>query len=245
MKKEEVGAFLQKLREQNNITIEELERRTCISSREIKKWESGKKLPSMSDLELLSFNYDISVNEILSCKRDKQKDDDMVFAYSQDERKYKKIKLIVIIAIILSLVGIICFLSFSKNNKDKINIYKIYGESESFYYSNAMFISSNIKNIYVYGNITIKDNNIKEEDITDVRLKSNDRLIVASNTLPNEISIENYGYDELFPKDVVSNLDNWVLEITYSINDEKKTETINLKNEYVMNKVKVQPISDN
>ena len=55
--------------------------------------------------------------------------------------------------------------------------------------------------------------------------------------------MENYGYNELFPKDVVNNLDNWYLEISYKIDDELKTEILKLENRYLMDKVKVQPIS--
>ena len=40
-------------------------------------------------------------------------------------------------------------------NQDKVDIYKISGESENFYYGNAMFISSKIKNIYVLKKVKI------------------------------------------------------------------------------------------
>ena len=150
--------------------------------------------------------------------------------------------LIVGIVFIVILVAVI-FILINKINQNKVNIYTIDGESENFYYVNAMFVSSNIKNIYVYGDIESKNSKISTKDITNVALKSRDRLIIASISLPKQISIENYGYDELFPREVVDNLDNWYLEITYKIDKETTTEIIKLNNRYVMDKVKVQPIA--
>ena len=154
----------------------------------------------------------------------------------------KKLLIIVSVVIILTLIGIVLFL-LNKNSESNVKIYSISGESENFYYSTAMFVSSNIKNIYVYGDIISKNQKINETDITNYTFKSGDRLIISSSSLPKQISIENYGYDELFPKEVVDNLDNWILEITYKSNKETITETIKLKNQYVMDKVKVQPIA--
>lgn len=151
----------------------------------------------------------------------------------------------IVIGIILILLIIISLAIFfiNKINSNKVNIYTISGESTNFYYSNAMFISSKIKNIYVYGNIIEKTNKVSVDDIIKVTLKSDDRLIISSNSLPKQISIENYGYDELFPESVVNNLDNWYIEVVYKIDNQENTEIIKLNNKYVMNKVKVSPIA--
>ncbi len=151
----------------------------------------------------------------------------------------------IVIGIILILLIIISLAIFfiNKINSNKVNIYTISGESTNFYYSDAMFISSKIKNIYVYGNIIEKTNKVSVDDIIKVTLKSDDRLIISSSSLPKQISIENYGYDELFPESVVNNLDNWYIEVVYKIDNQENTEIIKLNNKYVMNKVKVSPIA--
>lgn len=151
----------------------------------------------------------------------------------------------IVIGLILILLIIISLAIFfiNKINSNKVNIYTISGESTNFYYSNAMFISSKIKNIYVYGNIIEKTNKVSVDDIIKVTLKSDDRLIISSSSLPKQISIENYGYDELFPESVVNNLDNWYIEVVYKIDNQENTEIIKLNNKYVMNKVKVSPIA--
>ncbi len=155
--------------------------------------------------------------------------------------KNKNIVIISLIVIIVTLIATCIVLAL--NNNEKVDIYTISGESENFYYNDAMFVSSEVKNIYVYGNIIIKNPEIKEEDITNYELNSGKRLIVASSSPLKGFSVENFGYDELFPKEVVEDLDNWYLEITYKVDDETKTEKIELENRYIMDKVKTQPIA--
>lgn len=152
-----------------------------------------------------------------------------------------KNKNILILIIIIVMLLVSCFFTFTNKN-EKVDIYTISGESENFYYTDAMFITSNIKNIYVYGNISVKGSQIKEEDITYYELNSGERLIIAGSSLPKSITIENAGYNELFPKEVIEDLDNWYLEITYKVDDELKNEKIELKNKYIMEKVEVKPI---
>lgn len=145
--------------------------------------------------------------------------------------KMKKSNIIVLSFIVLILF-IILVLSFIILNNNKTKVYAISGESKNFYYSNALFISSNNKNIDVYGDLTSKDKNIK---ITSVALMSENRLIVKSDSLPQGISIENVGYDELFPKKVVNNLDNWYLEIIFNNDEGENTEKLNLINNLLIN----------
>ena len=158
--------------------------------------------------------------------------------------KINKYRILFIISIVLLITSIIVICILLKgNDESKVKIYAISGESDNFYYSNAMFVSSDIKNIYVYGDVVPKNHKIDVKDITNYTFKSGDRLIISSSSLPKQISVENYGYDELFPKEVVDNLDNWILEITYKNNKETTTEIIKLNNQYIMDKVKVQPIA--
>lgn len=155
----------------------------------------------------------------------------------------RKIRGVVIGIILILLIVISLTMFFINKVNNKVDIYTISGESTNFYYSDAMFISSKIKNIYVYGNIIEKTNEVSVDDIIKITFKSDDKLIISSSSLPKQISIENYGYDELFPKSVVNNLDNWYIEVVYKIDNQENTEIIKLNNNYVMNKVKVNPIA--
>lgn len=159
-----------------------------------------------------------------------------------EEPKRNERVLIVGILLFVLIVGFLLIVLYSSKNKNQVKIYSISGESENFYYSNALFISSNIKNIFVYGEL---ENKTRDINITNVALMSGERLIIRSDSLPKGMSIENYGYDELFSKEVVKNLDNWYLEITYSNSKETKTEKLELNNNYLMKKQEVQPIAMN
>lgn len=159
-----------------------------------------------------------------------------------EEPKRNKKVLIVGILLFVLIVGFLLIVLYSTKNKNQVKIYSISGESENFYYNNALFISSNIKNIFVYGEL---ENKTRDINITNVALMSGERLIIRSDSLPKGMSIENYGYDELFSKEVVKNLDNWYLEITYSNSKETKTEKLELNNNYLMKKQEVQPIAMN
>lgn len=159
-----------------------------------------------------------------------------------EEPKRNERVLIVGILLFVLIVGFLLIVLYSTKNKNQVKIYSISGESENFYYNNALFISSNIKNIFVYGEL---ENKTRDISITNVALMSGERLIISSDSLPKGINIENYGYDELFPEEVVKNLDNWYLEITYSNSKETKTEKLELNNNYLMKKQEVQPIAMN
>lgn len=159
-----------------------------------------------------------------------------------EEPKRNERVLIVGILLFVLIVWFLLIVLYSTKNKNQVKIYSISGESENFYYNNALFISSNIKNIFVYGEL---ENKTRDINITNVALMSGERLIIRSDSLPKGMSIENYGYDELFPKEVVKNLDNWYLEITYSNSKETKTEKLELNNNYLMKKQEVQPIAMN
>lgn len=159
-----------------------------------------------------------------------------------EEPKRNERVLIVGILLFVLIVGFLLIVLYSTKNRNQVKIYSISGESENFYYNNALFISSNIKNIFVYGEL---ENKTRDINITNVALMSGERLIIRSDSLPKGMSIENYGYDELFPEEVVKNLDNWYLEITYSNSKETKTEKLELNNNYLMKKQEVQPIAMN
>lgn len=144
--------------------------------------------------------------------------------------KMKKSNIIVLSFVILILF-IVLALSFIILNNNKIKVYAISGESKNFNYSNALFVSSSNKYIYAYGDLTLKNKNI---EITSVALMSGNRLIVKSDSLPQGISVENVGYNELFPKKVVNNLKNWYLEITFNNDEGENTEKLNLTNQLLI-----------
>ena len=66
MDKYVTGAVIRKLRENKNMTQEELAEKVFVSSKAVSKWETGQGLPDISLIEPLAKALDISVIELLS-----------------------------------------------------------------------------------------------------------------------------------------------------------------------------------
>ena len=69
MDTQKIGRFLKELRKQNNMTQEQLGEKLGVTNKTISRWETGNYLPPIECLKLLSDIYQISINEILICKR--------------------------------------------------------------------------------------------------------------------------------------------------------------------------------
>ena len=63
---QKIGEFLKELRKQNNMTQEQLGERVGVTNKTISRWETGKYMPPIECLKLLSDIYQISINEILT-----------------------------------------------------------------------------------------------------------------------------------------------------------------------------------
>lgn len=59
---------IQKLRQENKMTQEELGMKIFVSRTAISKWETGKGYPSIASLQSISELFNISINELLSCE---------------------------------------------------------------------------------------------------------------------------------------------------------------------------------
>ena len=63
---QKIGGFLKELRKQNNMTQEQLGERIGVTNKTVSRWETGKYMPPIEHLKLLSDLYQISINEILT-----------------------------------------------------------------------------------------------------------------------------------------------------------------------------------
>lgn len=64
-----MGAFLQALRKENNLTQEQLGEKLHISSKTISRWETGTYMPPVEMLLALSELYGVSMNELVAGER--------------------------------------------------------------------------------------------------------------------------------------------------------------------------------
>lgn len=177
------------------------------------------------------------MNNLTYGKRDEKRDKEITKILAENNKRYKTIKYFTIFAII----GVICALMIpiiSLNSKSDFG-YNLSGESDNFIYYDAAFIKASNKYYLHHGKLEAKNEKVK---ITNVRLMCQDRLIIGASRVLEGSSIENKGYNELFPKEVVDNIDNWYYEITYTINGKANTETLNIENNEWDRNQKVNPI---
>lgn len=69
MNQKKIGAFLKQLRNEKNLTQEQLAEQFNVSSRTISRWETGSNMPDISIILELSDFYGINVRELLEGER--------------------------------------------------------------------------------------------------------------------------------------------------------------------------------
>lgn len=66
MDKVKIGKFIASLRRQAELTQEELGEKIGVTNKTISRWENGNYMPDIEMLQLLSKEFDVSINELLS-----------------------------------------------------------------------------------------------------------------------------------------------------------------------------------
>lgn len=97
-----IGQRIYKIRQQKNITQEQLAKDLAISRQAVSKWESGKAIPDIENLMYISSLYDVSLDELI-------KGDDKVGQKIIADASAKKWHKLSILFFATLLVYIICF----------------------------------------------------------------------------------------------------------------------------------------
>lgn len=85
---QKIGGFLKELRKQNNMTQEQLGERVGVTNKTVSRWETGKYMPPIECLKLLSEIYQISINEILTGEKLNEEDYNAII---KNQRYYRNI----------------------------------------------------------------------------------------------------------------------------------------------------------
>ena len=64
-----IGKFIAKLRNENNLTQEALGEKLGVTNKTISRWENGHYLPDIEMLQLLSKEFNVSINELITGER--------------------------------------------------------------------------------------------------------------------------------------------------------------------------------
>lgn len=234
MKSQQIGKFIEELRLEKDITQEQLAQLININLETLKKIEKGQSKVTTEIIWDLHKVFDVSVDEILNAQRSKKKKskhDALVSLLSKEKQKYDRFKRIATTILVFLIIITISVGYLSYKNRDRGYILK--GESENFIHDNSIFLYSNGTYYFMFGNFEFKNSSISEDDIVYVELKCGERLIIGSSNFLSGSTKENKGYDELFPKEVANDVDNWYYEITYIVDGEKITEILDIESESI------------
>ena len=69
MNQQKIGAFLKMLRNEKNLTQEQLAEKFYVSNRTVSRWETGSNMPDLSILIELADFYNVDIKEILNGER--------------------------------------------------------------------------------------------------------------------------------------------------------------------------------
>ncbi len=100
MEQKKIGSFLKMLRNEKNLTQEQLAERFCVSARTVSRWETGSNMPDLSILIEMSDFYAVDVREILKGERKSETMDEekerllMVAEYAEKEKQLLRKKMI-------------------------------------------------------------------------------------------------------------------------------------------------------
>ena len=83
MDQKKIGCFLKKLRNERNITQEQLAEVLNVSGRTVSRWETGNNMPDISILVDIAELYDVSIPEIINGERKSE-------IMNKDEREMAK-----------------------------------------------------------------------------------------------------------------------------------------------------------
>lgn len=237
MNQEKIGKYIQERRKEKKLTQKELADKLRISEKTISKWECGNGLPEVSLMQPLCDELDITVTELLNGKDKKEQN---VIKYIQQQNKKSKRKTFIIGSILILLITALLFTGiYFLNSYNKIIFYKLHGQSENFAYFDGLITKSNINNIYSFGKLVLENIEINEEDIYYIEVKCAGTTVFGSGVQHyyndnGMLIIEENGYNEILSPYKLENLDKWSIDIYYNLEGKIKVETIKIEYEEVM-----------
>ena len=133
----ELGKFLATLRNQKNLTQDELAEKLFIDKRKISRWECGTSIPEFDMLIKLSEILDVSLYELSIAKRIENKSISRKiinkFKSIKDFKIYKTKKIIILSIIILLLTAFIITSIYTIKYNNTMEVYKLRSLDDNYY----------------------------------------------------------------------------------------------------------------
>lgn len=217
-----MGSRIKKLRKDSGMSQEELAGKLGISRSYFSKIENDQRGLSIDIMQKICRIFNISMDEFFNNEEEKD-----TYLETETKKFHKKIDRFYFLTVTMfTLTVLFVLLSiYFFNNFNKIRVYILNGESDSFTYTNGAFVESRQKFILKSGAFDIKNESINEDDIVNVEFKIDDALIKGQNSFFTDINVEDYSFDDLFTKKGYKN-SKFSVDITYKLDDKEYTETM-------------------
>ena len=216
MNTDKISKYIAKKRKEKGLTQQELADMTHLSEKTISKWETGRGIPDIGNLQNLAKALDTTVIELLNGE-ESTKEEKVIDYIKYKDKKDRRILIYVILSALVIIVLLIVnqfltYKNFYKTNYDGTQVTKLYGSGELFDINDMLVITSPSKTIMVTGKIITRDNTkVPEDNIIGYSISSEDDLIVSNGgpftSLMPTVLEEMNGYDEIFTKEKLDNLD--------------------------------------
>ena len=136
MNKERIGKYIKFLRERNNLTQEELAKKVPVSREAVSKWETGRRIPDIETLLILSNIFNVSIESLLSGEEIKNA---VVNLYKDNIKLHKKVGILLLVTILIIITFLIYYFF---NNYNSFKFYNLTGGNDNFILENSvMFVS--------------------------------------------------------------------------------------------------------
>ena len=217
-----MGSRIKKLRKDSGMSQEELAGKLGISRSYFSKIENDQRGLSIDIMQKICRIFNISMDEFFN--NEEEKDTYLETETKKFHKKIDRFHFLTVTMFTLTVLFVLLSIYFF-NNFNKIRVYILNGESDSFTYTNGAFVESRQKFILKSGAFDIKNESINEDDIVNVEFKIDDELIKGQNSFFTGINVEDYSFDDLFTKKGYKN-SKFSVDITYKLDDKEYTETM-------------------
>ena len=147
MNQEKIGKFILKLRKENKLTQKEFADRLNVTAQAVSKWENGRGIPDIENLQKISQEFNVNIDSIL-----------------QGEQKRKTSSKKYILVIVILLCAFVLAISYLFLNKDSYDFSDIKSTSTKFEVKGVAAYSKEKSSIYI-SDIEYLDGDKEEEYI--------------------------------------------------------------------------------
>lgn len=209
-----LGDFIRKLRVENQWTQEQLAAKVCVDRTSVNKWENGKSIPDIDNLENLCKVFHVTIEEMFAGTKmntHNKKAVQMTFLdFLKSQYQYQhKLKVLIVILLIFILLFLFLFgLNYFFQNYRSVRVYSFWGNSENYSISDGLIMVSK-------GRLYFKIGNIKPE-VDTISIYYDDELVYKGD--PNQTITDIYGYQSFLDYDEFIRSQD---KLYIMINDEK------------------------